>query len=60
MIKASMNGINGRAPGRPKRLCFPDLDFSLYFYAYTDVETPDDAAPQPERADWQGGLSTCH
>ena len=32
-----------------------DLDFSLYFYAYTDAETPDDAAPQPERADWQGG-----
>ena len=47
-------------PPTPKRLCFLDLDFSLYFYAYTDVETPDDAAPQPERADWQGGLSTCH
>lgn len=31
---------------------FPDLDFSLYFFAYTDVDTPDDSAPQPERATW--------
>lgn len=37
------------------RLDFPDFQFSLFFYAYTDDDVPDQADPQPKRAQWLWG-----
>lgn len=37
------------------RLDFPDLQFSLFFYAYTDDQVPDQTDPQPKRAEWLWG-----
>lgn len=37
------------------RLDFPDLRFSLFFFAYTDEPVPDPSEPQPKRAQWLWG-----
>lgn len=34
------------------QLNFPDLRFSLFFYAYTDDEVPKETDPQSDRASW--------